>query len=141
MTLDTQQTSSNNLDHLIEYHINLWDKFLHIDVKLKNYIFDYVIITDCYSVSIRFLHKDFEESEKNKKEMMKKARKKAGLNDIQKKEFKQQEDDLDNKNDKDNICCLVLDIAKSDLVESGDMLHDKEDHFGSPYLEILPKNI
>jgi hypothetical protein len=75
----------------------LWDKFLNIDVKLKNYNFDYTIITDCYSVSIRFLHKDFKEAEENKKKLMREARKKAGLNDIQKEEIKQQENNLENK--------------------------------------------
>jgi len=74
----------------------LWDKFLNIDVKLKNYIFDYTIITDCYSVSLRFLHKDFEEEQQNKKKIMREARKKANLNDSQKEEIKQKENELCN---------------------------------------------
>ena len=64
------------------------DEILNIDVKLKNYIFDYTIITDCYSVSLRFLHKDFKEIEKKKKKLMKEGRKKINLNDIQKDEIK-----------------------------------------------------
>ena len=44
----------------------LWDKFFDIKHKMKNYIFNHTIITDGYAVSLRFLHNDYIEEEKNK---------------------------------------------------------------------------
>jgi hypothetical protein len=41
--------------------------------------------------------------------------------------------------DKCNICCMVLDVAKKELVESGDMVHSEDDYFGSPWLEVNSK--
>lgn len=40
---------------------------------------------------------------------------------------------------KGNICCLVLDVAKSELVASNQMIHTVNDYFGSPYLETTEK--
>lgn len=40
---------------------------------------------------------------------------------------------------KGNLCCLVLDAAKKHLVDSGEMLHSKEDWYGSPWLKTTPK--
>lgn len=37
---------------------------------------------------------------------------------------------------KGNICCMVLDVAKSELVGENKMIHSVDDSFGSPYLEI-----
>ena len=62
----------------------IWDTFFDIKQKLKNYIFDYTIITDGYSVSLRFLHDDFIEGEKIKKLKMKEA--KALLKGLSKEE-------------------------------------------------------
>ena len=53
----------------------LWDKFFNITQKIKDYKFDNTIITDGYATSLRFIHKDYIEGEKIKKEKMKKARK------------------------------------------------------------------
>jgi hypothetical protein len=33
--------------------------------------------------------------------------------------------------DKDNICCLVLDSAKDELVECNEMKQNKKDFFGN----------
>jgi len=62
----------------------IWDTFFDIKQKLKNYIFDYTIITDGYSVSLRFLHDDFIKGEKFKKLKMKEA--KALLKGLSKEE-------------------------------------------------------
>lgn len=32
--------------------------------------------------------------------------------------------------DQGNICCMVLDSAKIELVSSGEMTHNESDHFG-----------
>jgi|TARA_Y100000385_G_scaffold5470_1_gene6022 hypothetical protein len=55
----------------------LWDKFFNITQKIKDYKFDNTIITDGYATSLRFIHKDYIEGEKLKKEKMKKGRKEA----------------------------------------------------------------
>jgi len=55
----------------------LWDKFFNITQKIKDYKFDNTIITDGYATSLRFIHKDYIEGEKIKKEKMKKGRKDA----------------------------------------------------------------
>jgi hypothetical protein len=55
----------------------LWDKFFNITQKIKDYKFDNTIITDGYATSLRFIHNDYVEGEKIKKEKMKKGRKDA----------------------------------------------------------------
>jgi len=55
----------------------LWDKFFNITQKIKDYKFDNSIITDGYATSLRFIHNDYIEGEKIKKEKMKKGRKDA----------------------------------------------------------------
>lgn len=38
---------------------DLWDKYFNLDnkiSKIKNHTFDYRILTDCYGVSIQFIH-------------------------------------------------------------------------------------
>ena len=55
----------------------LWDKFFNITQKIKDYKFDNTIITDGYATSLRFIHNDYIEGEKIKKDKMKKGRKDA----------------------------------------------------------------
>lgn len=52
----------------------LWNKHFNINIKMKKYVFDYTIITDCYSASIRFIHKYNLLAEIDKKEKMRKGR-------------------------------------------------------------------
>ena len=67
----------------------LWNKYFDIDVKINNYVFDYSIITDGYSVSIRFIHKDKLQEENLKKEKMKKGKDKfKGLTSEEKDKLK-----------------------------------------------------
>ena len=69
----------------------IWDTFFDIKQKLKNYIFDYTIITDGYSVSLRFLHDAFIEGEKIKKLNMKEAKKALkGLSKEEKDKIKEE---------------------------------------------------
>ena len=52
----------------------IWRMFFNLDNKVfkqKNYIFDYVITTDCYSVSIKMLNKNNVKEEEKKKTNMK----------------------------------------------------------------------
>jgi hypothetical protein len=66
----------------------LWDKFFNITQKIKDYKFDNTIITDGYATSLRFIHNDYIEGEKIKKEKMKKGRKDARELTIEDKEKK-----------------------------------------------------
>ena len=50
-----------------------FNKYFNINISMKNYVFDYTIITDCYSVSLRFIHKDKLQEENQKKEKMRKG--------------------------------------------------------------------
>ena len=69
----------------------IWDTFFDIKQKLKNYIFDYTIITDGYSVSLRFLHDDFIKGEKIKKLNIKEAKKALkGLSKEEKDKIKEE---------------------------------------------------
>ena len=38
-------------------------------------------------------------------------------------------------NNKENVCCMVLDIAKSELVGLNQIIHTDESHFGGSYLK------
>jgi hypothetical protein len=52
----------------------IWITCFDVKQKLKNYVFDYTVITDGYSVSIRFINNNYVETENNKKNKMRMAR-------------------------------------------------------------------
>jgi hypothetical protein len=81
----------------------LWDKFFTINQYLRKYDFDYTIITDGYAVSLRFLHKDFTNEERIKKDKMKNGKKALkGLSDEEKEIKKQGKITLQNKIKEEN---------------------------------------
>lgn len=59
------------LDNVELHKEFIWDKIFNIKQTLKKYDFDYTIITDGYSSSLRFLHKNFVEEQQTKKKRMK----------------------------------------------------------------------
>ncbi len=68
----------------------LWNTFFKLH-HMNKYVFDYTIITDGYSVSLRFLHTDFVNEERIKKDKMKNGKKlMKGLTN-EEKEIKKQE--------------------------------------------------
>jgi hypothetical protein len=68
----------------------LWNTFFKLH-HMNKYVFDYTIITDGYSVSLRFLHTDFVNEERIKKDKIKNGKKlMKGLTD-EEKEIKKQE--------------------------------------------------
>ena len=68
----------------------IWITFFDIKKKLKNYAFDYTIITDGYTVSIRFINNNYIEFENNKKNKMKIARQELkGLTKEQKEKIRE----------------------------------------------------
>lgn len=75
---------------------NLYFKMENSIFKQNNYIFDYLITTDCHSVSIKMLNKDNIEKEENKKKNKKKKKienkeKTKDMTTEEKEEFKNNE--------------------------------------------------
>jgi hypothetical protein len=113
----------------------IWDTFFNITQTRKNYVFDYTIITDGYSTSLRFLHEDFVEEEQEKKDK-KKAGKKAlqGLT-------KEEKDKI-----KDDKKQLQKELAKQKRLENKDKpkkskKQEKEDHPQFQYIDEVPKEV
>jgi len=46
----------------------------HKILREKKYVFNYFVMTDGYSISLQFLHKNYIEEEKIKKKLMKEGR-------------------------------------------------------------------
>ena len=68
----------------------IWDTFFDIHPKMKKYEFDYTIITDGYACSLRFLHGNCVEQERQKKAKMKQGKKDLqGLTEEEKQTKKQ----------------------------------------------------
>ena len=80
----------------------IWNKYFDINIKMNNYQFDYTIITDGYSVSVRFIHKDKAKLVEVKKEKLRKGRQEyKGLTkkekEILKKKKKEEQNSLAKK--------------------------------------------
>ena len=113
----------------------IWDTFFNITQKRKNYVFDYTIITDGFSTSLRFLHKDFVEEEQEKKDK-KKAGKKAlqGLTKEQKDKIKEEK------------IILQKEQAKKKRLENKDKAkkskkEEKQENPEFPYIDEVPKGM
>ena len=111
----------------------IWDTFFNITQKRKNYVFDYTIITDGFSTSLRFLHKDFLEEEQEKKNK-KKTGKKAlqGLTKEEKDKIKQEK------------IILQKEQAKKKRLENKDKpkkskKEEKQENPEFPYIDEVPK--
>ena len=122
----------NSLEQNKEF---IWDKFFNTTQKIKNYVFDYTIITDGYSTSLRFLHKDFVEEEQEKKDK-KKAGKKAlqGLT-------KEQKDKI-----KEDKIILQKEQSKKKRLENKDKpkkskKEEKQENPEFPYIDEVPKEM
>jgi hypothetical protein len=114
----------------IELHKEfIWDKYFNIKQSLKKYIFDYTIITDGYSVSLRFLHKEFVEEQQDKKKRMKDG--KLALKCLTKEE-------------KDKIKETKKEKAKQKRLENKDILkkskkEEKKENPEFQYIDEIPK--
>lgn len=79
----------------------IWNELFNINLKMNNYEFDYTIITDGYSVSVRFIHKDNAKEQTKKKENMRKARQEyKGLTKEEKEKLKKKKKDKQKKEKK-----------------------------------------
>jgi hypothetical protein len=115
------------LDNITLYREILWDKYFNITQQIKRISFDYTIITDGYSVSLRFINNNDLEKENTKKENMRKGRKLLkGLSNEEKEEIrnnkkieksktKEKENEQENK-EKENIeYPYIDDVLKDEL--------------------------
>jgi hypothetical protein len=92
----------------------IWNTFFKLNTKIfkqNNYIFDYVILTDCHTVSIKFLNKKNMEEETKKKENKKNKKKEnkektKDMTNEQKEEYKKLE--KENKKNKETEYKLKL---------------------------------
>jgi hypothetical protein len=78
-----RENKNELLNNIEDNKISIWNNFFNLNDSIfeqSNYIFDYKIYTDCYSVSIQMLHKDKVENEKKKKENMKYKRRENRIN-------------------------------------------------------------
>jgi N-acetylmuramoyl-L-alanine amidase len=69
--IKTTKTKGDLYDNIEPNKEIIWDKFFNITQELKRYTFDYTIITDGYSVSLRFLHRNYVKEQEDKKKKMK----------------------------------------------------------------------
>jgi hypothetical protein len=78
-----RENKNELLNNIEDNKIPIWNTFFNLNdgiFEQSNYIFDYKIYTDCYSVSIQMLRKDKVEDEKKKKENMKNKRRETRTN-------------------------------------------------------------
>lgn len=94
--LFVEKDKNNYLTDIEHTKHDLWDKYFKLDKKVfkqKDYIFDHRISTDCFSVSIQLIHKDYVVKEQEKKTNMKNKKKEMkekckDMDDDEKKKFK-----------------------------------------------------
>ena len=68
-----KKNKNEYLTNIEKYKNELWNKYFKMSKKIfrmKYYTFDFTILTNGYSTSVRFLHESFVESEKKKKANM-----------------------------------------------------------------------
>ena len=77
------------LDNILAYKEILWDEYFSIPQKIKGYSFDFTIITDGYSTSLRFINNNQIEKDNLKKSNMRICKNKMkGMTSEEKKIFK-----------------------------------------------------
>jgi hypothetical protein len=111
----------------------LWNKFFKLH-HMNKYVFDYTIITDGYSVSLRFLHTDFVNEERIKKDKMKNGKKlMKGLTDEEKEIKKQEKQVQQNKLKEENRKRRQLE-KKENKESKKEVLHE------FPYIDEVSKD-
>lgn len=107
----------------------LWNKYFNINISLKNYVFDYTIITDCYSVSLRFIHKDRLQEENIKKEKIQNAKKEY-------KGLSKEEIEIIKKKKK----AAQKEVLKELNKNKQNVKKEKENYIEFPYIDEVDKN-
>ena len=72
---EMNKTKRDMYNHIESNREFIWDTFFDIHPTLRNYEFDYTIDTDGYVCSLRFLHRNYVEQEKQKKENLRQCKK------------------------------------------------------------------
>ena len=97
------------LSHVSANQKELWTKYFKLDnsiFKMKNYKFNYYITTDCFSVSIHFIHRNFLQQDQQKKENKANNKKKTkektkGMTEIEKADYRRKKSDEEKQAKKD----------------------------------------
>lgn len=111
----------------------LWNTFFKLH-HMNKYVFDYTIITDGYSVSLRFLHTDFVNEERIKKDKMKNGKKlMKGLTEEEKEIKKQEKQVQQNKLKEENRKRRELQNKEKKETKK-EVLHE------FPYIDEVSKN-
>ena len=126
------KTKKELYDCLEENKEFIWNTFLDIKQTRKNYVFDYTIITDGFSTSLRFLHKDCILQEQQKKQRMKDGKKALqGLTKEEKDKIKEDKKQLQKEQ------------AKQKRLENKDKpkKSKNEETPEFPYIDEVPKEL
>ena len=110
----------------------IWTTFFNITNSMKYYVFDYTIITDGFSSSLRFLHNDFVKEEQEKKD-----KKKAGKKVLQRLTKKDKDTIKEEKNQ------LQKEQAKQKRMKDKDKPKKlkNEANVEFPYIDEVPKEL
>lgn len=124
----------------------IWVDMFNINFKIKNYIFDNTIITDGFSVSLRFVYKNHLEIVNKNKKAMKQARKAKNerLYDLTCEEKKQEEVKIqqekeDKKKIKDNLKKQLKDMDKQRTLKNKQETNKKQIKYDFPYIDDVKK--
>lgn len=78
-----EENKGEKLKNLAKYQKSIWNSHFKMDhqiFKMNNYSFNYYISTDCYAVSVNFIHNDFLEKNNKKKKAMVEGSKQQKIN-------------------------------------------------------------
>lgn len=142
-----EKDKGDYLKNITKYEKEVWEKIFkmnHKIFKLKNYTFNNYITTDCYTVSIHFIHNTYYEPDKEKKENRINALKKdkentKDMTPVEKVIYKQQKKDNKKKIEKENRIKIKEQNAKlsKDEKKALNEKKNKNKHIEFPYIEDL----
>jgi len=131
------KTKGKLYDCLEENKEFIWDTFFQVKQHINNYVFDYTIITDGYSTSLRFLHKDCVEEQQAKKNKMKEGKKALqGLSKEEKDIIKEEKKQIQKENAKQKRI-QTKNIPKQSTTKS--KKQEKIENPEFPYIDEIPK--
>jgi|688.fasta_scaffold85759_4 hypothetical protein len=129
------KTKKELYDCLEENKEFIWNSFFDIKQTKKNYVFDYTIITDGFSTSLRFLHKDCILQEQQKKQRMKDGKKALqGLTKEEKDKIKEDKKQLQKEQSKQKR------LENKDKPKKSKK-EEKRENPEFPYIDEVPKEL
>ena len=128
-------STSNNLMYCLEDNKEfIWDALWDVKQTRKRYEFDYTIITDGYATSLRFLHKNYVEEERAKKE--KKNQGKRALQGLTAEEKEQRKEDK--KTQQKELSKLLRKQRKENPPKKKETIEELPEF---PYIDELPMEV